>query len=524
MNGPELLTVAEMSEADRLAVKSGVPSLTLMENAGWAVANCVERYYPGKRVIVLCGPGNNGGDGFVAARLLKERSRDVRLGLLGDSGALRGDAAIKAQRWDGLTSSVPGALKDLNPDCVVVDALFGAGLTRPLGGEALDAAVTVYEQGVPVVAVDIPSGTHGDTGRVLGEDVGSKPAGFRAERTVTFFRKKLGHVLFPGRKNCGQIEVADIGIPGEVLRARPAPSAESGRARLVDVRPPFKARVFENGPAVWGTAFPRPHPQGHKYDRGHVVVVSGPAHATGAARLAARGALRIGAGLVSVASPRDAVVVNAAHLTAIMIKPIDGVEALAALLEDKRINAVVLGPGLGANETTRKFVEAVLRTRVHAVLDADALTSFADNPRTLIEMLHEGVVLTPHEGEFERLFPDLLEGSASRLEAARAAADAADCVVLLKGPDTVIASPKSGRAAINTNAPAWLATAGSGDVLAGFVGGLLAQAGPDEGISPFEAACAAVWLHGEAAAKFGVGLVAEDLPETLPQVLRGLTA
>lgn len=502
MSGSELLTVAEMGEADRLAVESGVPSLTLMENAGHAVADCIEQYYPEGRVIVLCGPGNNGGDGVVAARLLRDQGRDVRLGLLCDPSVLKGDAAEMAKRWSGEVNSLSEALNGIDRNCVVVDALFGAGLTRPLEGEALKAVLEVGARRVPIVAVDVPSGTHGDTGRVLGEMPGSGAKGFRAEHTVTFFRKKVGHVLFPGRVHCGQIHLADIGIP-EMAIDTPGPS------------------VIENGPREWLIDYPWPRADAHKYDRGHALIVSGHAHATGAARLAARGALRIGAGLVSVASPPDAVATNAAHLTAIMIKPFGGPVGLAELLEDKRFTAVVLGPGLGVGEWTRELVEAVLASHRPAVLDADALTAFEEEPETLFGMLHGSAVLTPHAGEFERLFPGLLARSASKLEAARSAAARTGCVVLLKGPDTVIAN-QGGWAAINTNAPPWLATAGAGDVLAGMIGGLLAQAEVSPEFYPFDAACAAAWLHGAAAAKFGIGLIAEDLPEILPEVLREL--
>jgi len=338
------------------------------------------------------------------------------------------------------------------------------------------------------VAIDIPSGVSGDTGRPLGGLY------VKAALTVTFFRKKPGHLLLPGRVLCGETVVGDIGIPPEAANSQ----------------------LHENSPALW--QFPWPRLEGHKYSRGHCVVVSGPAHATGAARLAARAALRVGAGLVSVASPPDAVAVNAAHLTAIMIKVFEGAVKLGALLSDKRLNAVALGPGLGVGKDTRDLVTTVLKSGAATVLDADAITSFQDEPQTLFSLLDDRCVLTPHEGEFERLFPGLLDRSASKLEAARAAAARALAVVVLKGADTVIAAP-SGKAVINANAPAFLATAGAGDVLAGLIAGLLAQ-----GMTAFDAACAGTWLHGAAAGLFGPGLIAEDLPEMLPRVLGQLAA
>jgi NAD(P)H-hydrate epimerase len=356
---------------------------------------------------------------------------------------------------------------------------------------------------LPVVAIDMPSGVSGDTGQPLGGVY------VKAALTVTFFRKKPGHLLLPGRALCGEIILGDIGIPAEAAGTK----------------------LHENTPALWHV--PRPRLDSHKYARGHCLVVSGPAHATGAARLAARGALRVGAGLVSVASPPDAVMVHAAHLTAVMIKPFEGAAGLSGLLSDKRLNAVVLGPGLGVGSKTHEMVVAALTsgagasaqagaTKKGVVLDADAITSFQDDCEFLFRLLHDRCVLTPHAGEFERLFPGLLDQSASKLDAARAAANRAGCVVLLKGADTVIAAPSGPngqqRAAINANAPPDLATAGAGDVLAGFVAGLMAQ-----GMPAFEAAACGTWLHGDAATRFGPGLIAEDLPEMLPAVLGGLS-
>ena len=483
----EILTVSEMAAADRFAAEHGVPSLTLMENAGRAVVEEIVKQWEPRKTIVLCGPGNNGGDGFVVARLLKARRWDVRAAHLTNPNSATGDAAQMEAQWAGTKVSLsPQALEGAE---LVVDALFGAGLHRPLRGAALDTVLALNKLKLPVVAIDIPSGLHGDLGRALGDVC------VEADVTVTFFRMKPAHVLMPGRPICGRIAVAQIGIPDAALDA---------------IRP----KLFVNDRALWGEAFPKLNPLGHKYARGHALIVSGPGHATGAARLAARGALRIGAGLVSVASPPDAVSVNAAHLTSIMVKPFDGPEGLRDLLSDRRFNAVVIGPGCGVGEATKELVDAALNAK--CVLDADALTSFRDDPARLFNQLGPDNVLTPHEGEFERLFPGLLGRSPTRIEAVREAAKEAGCVVLLKGPDTAIAEP-SGRVCVSTNAPATLATAGSGDVLAGFIAGLLAQ-----GMAAFEAAAAAAWLHGEAANLFGPGLISEDLPEQLPAVLRRL--
>jgi ADP-dependent NAD(P)H-hydrate dehydratase / NAD(P)H-hydrate epimerase len=487
----ELLSTAEMAEADRLAIAGGVPGIELMENAGRAVADRISaRHPPGARVAVVAGPGNNGGDGFVAARILAERGYRVRLHLVGQRERLAGDARLAAQRWQGpCTPAAPAALM---PADVVIDALFGAGLDRAVEGvaramiEAMNAAPSVH-------AVDLPSGINGTSGAVMRLAV-------NATDTVTFFRRKSGHVLLPGRLHCGTVHVADIGIPTSVLDR-------------------IKPRLWINRPELWADRFPVPRVDGHKYARGHAVVVSGGLSSTGAARLAARGALRAGAGLVTIASPRDALAVNAAANLAVMVRPVDGADGLADFLSDPRRNSVVLGPGGGVGRQMRDMVLAALASGGAVVLDADALTSFADAPKTLFAALRKRTtpaLLTPHEGEFSRLFKSVHGDARSKLERARQAAEAAGAVVLLKGPDTVVAAP-DGRAAIADNAPAWLATAGSGDVLAGFAAACLAQ-----GMPVFEGAAAAVWLHGEAGAEAGPGLIPEDLPEVLPSVYRRL--
>jgi len=488
-----ILTVAQMREADRMAIERGTAGIVLMERAGAAVAERAREGFPAARdVLVICGPGNNGGDGFVAARLLADAGLRVRLALLGSREAHAGDAATAAAGWTGEVLDV-AAVEPARGE-LVIDALLGTGLGRDLDGAAAGIVERVNRAHCPVLAVDIPSGIDGDTGRVCG-------AAIRADATVTFAARKPGHLLFPGRSHCGRIDVADIGIPDEVVAA---------------VAPAFSA----NEPELWIDAFPVPGLDTHKYARGHAVVLSGDASHTGAARLVARGALRIGAGAVTLVSPRGALAVNAAHLTAIMLAACDDSEELATLLSDKRISAVALGPGLGVGERTRALVKAAAKAGRGLVLDADALTSFAGEAYTLgaISTSARDCVWTPHHGEMQRLF-EAAEGvldAPSRLETALRAATVARSIVIYKGGDTVVASP-DGRAAIAANASPYLATAGSGDVLGGFVAGLLAQ-----GMPAFEAACAAVWLHGEAGARLGPGVIAEDLPEMVPEILPGL--
>lgn len=489
----ELLTPDEMGRADAFTIAADVAGIVLMERAGCAVARVAAEATPvGSRVLVLCGPGNNGGDGFVAARLLAGAGYRVRVALLGARERLRGDAAVMAGRWRGPVEAAAGA--ELERVDLIVDALFGAGLARDLDGEARALVERVNASGLPVVAVDLPSGIDGATGAVRG-------AAIQARWSVTFFRPKPGHLLLPGRLHGGQLSVAGIGILPEALVA-------------------IAPRAFENLPDLWGGHFPVPRPEGHKYTRGHLVAVSGPVQATGATRLAARAALRAGAGLVTVACPAQALPIHAANLSAVMVRPVEDAAGLARLLADRRLSTLVLGPGLGVGQGARDRLVACHDRRL--VLDADLLTSFRGDVDTLAGLIKASpaVVATPHDGEFARLFegcPQVLEAP-SKLERARAGAVRLGATLLLKGPDTVVASP-DGRAAIAANAPPWLATAGAGDVLSGITGGLLAQ-----GMPPFEAAAAAVWLHGEAAREAGPGLVADDLVDALRPVYRRLYA
>ena len=469
----ELLTPTEMYRADALAIAAGVSSLALMETAGRAVAEEIVRRFAARTTLVLCGPGNNGGDGFVAARHLAAWGWPVRVALLGSRDALKGDAAAMAARWHGPVEAVTA----IAGAGLIVDALFGAGLSRAFPA---DLAAAINGAGCPVVAVDVPSGLDGLTGQPRGASV-------RADVTVTFFRRKPGHVLLPGRELCGEVVVADIGIAESVLQ---------------EIRPRDSINC--------GIRLPEPAVAGHKYGRGHAVIVSGGALHTGASRLAAEAALRSGAGLVTISGAPEALRVQAAHVTAIMLSDMD----LSALLADKRKNAVCIGPAAGVGVETRDRVEAVLMSGVATVLDADALTSFAAESERLFRLVKmvagRPVVMTPHAGEFARIFKGLGKEGESKIELARKAAQRSGAVVVLKGADTVIASP-DGRARVNVNAPPSLATAGSGDVLAGIVTAMLAQ-----GLPGFEAACAGVWLHGDAANRHGPrGLTAETLLASL---------
>jgi hydroxyethylthiazole kinase-like uncharacterized protein yjeF len=437
----ELLTTAEMAEADRLAIAGGVPRITLMKNAGRAVADVSCRSVECRRVVVVAGPGNNGGDGFVAARYLAERGYVVRVCFVGERTRLRGDAALAAEQWTGpVEEASPAKLAGCD---LIIDALFGAGLDRDVEGLPRTMIGAMNGEGVPIIAVDLPSGINGTSGAVMG-------AAVNATRTVTFFRRKTGHLLLPGRLHCGPVEVSDIGISDNVL----------GTSKL---------QTFANGPQLWGASFPKPGLQAHKYTRGQTVVVSGGPSSTGAARLAARGALRAGAGLVTIASPPEALAINAAASLAVMVRPVDGAAELSSFIADKRRNAIVLGPGGGVGAAMQEQVLAALASQAAVVLDDDALTSFDVQTGTLASEIGKqpgkDVVLIPHEGEFSRIFNNILKKTNlnSKLEKTRLAADYCGAVVVHRA-DTVVAAP-GGRAAIADNGPPSLATAGSGTSL-----------------------------------------------------------
>lgn len=482
-----------MAQADRVAIAVGTPGIELMERAGAAVAEAVLKHVgAGASIAIVCGPGNNGGDGLIAARILRERGMQIRVLLLGAAEALTGDAAIALTRWGGPVLPV-AALRQEVPD-IYVDALFGAGLSRPLSGDAAEAVTAMNAAGRLIIAVDVPSGLSGDTGQAEGPVV-------QASETVTFFRLKPGHMLQPGRELCGSVTVADIGIPLAALDS-------------------IGSKTFHNEPALWREFWPHHGADTHKFRRGAVAVVAGGIAGVGAPRLSGRAALRIGAGLVTILCEPEALPAHASRgPDALMQRATPNAEALKGLLEDPRIAVAVAGPALGFEARAVEMVRALAASDRSIVLDADALTLIAGplgGAASVLSQRDAPAVLTPHEGEFARLFGEepAIAGQPSKLQRARKAAALAGSVVVYKGADTVIAAP-DGRAAINATGSAALATAGSGDVLAGLIGGLLAQ-----GMPTFEAACAAVWLHGRAGEQLELGLIADDLPEAIPPLLR----
>ncbi len=483
MNTSDLLKTDEMYRADQMTIAAGTPGLNLMENAGTAIVREIEQRWPQRPVVVLCGPGNNGGDGFVVARLLRNNGWPVKVALLGALGALKGDAARNAMRWkEDLYLMTPDILEDAP---LVVDALFGAGITRDVEGSALVCITAINDRGLECIGVDVPSAVDGNTGEIMG-------AAPKCVLTVTFFRAKPGHFLVPGRDLCGELIVADIGISKQVLEI-------------------IKPDVFSNSPDNWRSVYPWPRSNSHKYTRGHVIVRGG-RWMTGAAQLAALATRRIGAGLVTISAPSAAADIYRSAMPGNLISDADTVADFSALLSDSRINVILIGPGMGVSSETRDLVLAALNTVKLVVLDADALTCFEDEPDKLLSQLNENHILTPHEGEFLRLFG--IEGN--KVSRAKEAAKRTGSTIVLKGADTVIAAP-NGSTTINTTGTPFMATAGSGDVLAGIIAGLMAQ-----GMTPSSAGCAAAWVHGRAGELFGPGLIAEDVIDMLPTVLNGL--
>ncbi|MCF6344147.1 MAG: NAD(P)H-hydrate dehydratase [Devosiaceae bacterium] len=483
-----LLTPKQMNKADELAVASGVPSIDLMENAGQGVVDVVLEHYSPCSVLILCGAGNNGGDGFVVARLLAEKGIGVELVLLDDVAKLKGDAKINANRYQGEIKSFKHDM--LGKADLIIDAIFGSGLDRDVMGEFASIIEQVNKSKIPIIAVDVPSGIDGASGEVRGIAI-------KATHSVSFFRAKPAHYLLPGREYCGQLHIKDIGIPKSMLQN-------------------IEANCWLNQPNLW--QLPNRKLSSHKYDAGHCVVLSGDELHSGAARLAARAALRIGAGLVTLVGKKPALLIHASHLSSIMLKEINNAHELSQLLLDKRYNCVIIGPALGVAKETAELVLVALQSSVSLVVDADGLSSFLDNPEILFAAIKQrqtiSVVLTPHEGEFKRLFPKI---TGSKIERAKQAAKISGSIVVLKGADSVICAP-DGSSVINNNAPPELATAGSGDVLSGIIAALMAQ-----GMKAHKAASAGVYLHAMAGLEFGgAGLIADDLPDLLPKVIKNL--
>lgn len=493
-----LLSCEEMRRAEALARAAGTSSERLMIAAGEAVFQEILRRWQPRPVVVLCGPGNNGGDGFVVARLLAAAGWPVRLGFWGDQARLPPEAKRQAELWTGPLEAISPQL--VAEAALIVDALFGLGLNRSIDKELAEILATISSR-MSVIAVDISSGVGGDDGLVHGMDgnlaeVLAQGRAIKADVTVTFCRAKPGHYLWPGSALAGEVVVADIGISDDIIQK-------------------ISPKAAVNHPALWQNQLPRLLKNTHKYQRGYAVIYAG-ATMTGAARLAARAAMRIGAGVVALASPPEAAGIYSLALETAVIKPIVTTDDFTKLISDKRVGAILVGPGNGVSQVTKDRCLAAMNTGRPVIIDADGITALSGDNRYIINNKLNDILISPHEGEFARLFGSLPEAGGSKLARARLAARQSGAIVLLKGPDTVVAHP-DGRTVINANGLADLATAGTGDVLAGTILGLAAQ-----GMPLFMAACAAVFLQGAAARIYGAGLIASDLPDLLPQALKNL--
>ena len=487
MNSPHtVLSIADHNLIDQLIVERGASNLSLIEAAGRAVSEEISARWTPSKALIMCGPGKNGADGCVVAKSLQEKGWDVTIGFIKDPLKSSGYISDIFHGWMGPAELLNPLLLD-NTD-IVIDALFGAGFRHPISDSIFQTLKSLSNLKKPVVAIDLPSGVDGDEGTV--HTVSPK-----ADLTVTFFKHKFGHLLYPGRAYCGEVVVLDIGIPDSLLDE-------------------ISCNTWINEPLLWKHLFPWPKYDDHKYRRGHVLVVSGGVGSTGAARLASVAAYRVGSGLVTLACPTDALSSLTKCEPEFLLALIDSSASLYDLLLERKRNAVLIGPGNGLNDNTRENVLSILDTPAAAVIDADALTVFSEYPEELFKVLDETCILTPHDGEFNRLFPFQKEGG--RLSRARNAAKISGAVIVLKGPDTVVAHP-DGRATITNISTPFLATAGSGDVLGGIIIGLRAQ-----GVPSFEASSMGVWLHAKAATHFGPGLIASDISSHLPRVLRDL--
>lgn len=480
-----LLTAKDIYAADQAAAQRGTTPFALMERAGQSLTHALLQRYPRSKVLVICGPGNNGGDGFVVARLLAERGWQVTVSTENGSAPSKGPAAKQAQRWtkplvafESLTTAV------LQQYDLLIDAGFGVGLSRPLTAAWQDCIIRLRESQRPIIAIDLPTGL-ADDGRCWVEPP------VQAQLTLTLFRKKLAHVLAPGRHYCGEVLVCDLGLDASYLPQPPV--------------------FYENGPGLWSLYWQQTRPQAttHKYQRGHVLVFGGP-QLPGAACLAALAAARSGAGMVTLLTDKQTWPVYAAQMRAIMVRCLEPAHGLEPWLADPKNNTWVLGPGAISVAELSTYIKQLLAAKKPCVLDAEALSVMASQWPEFQSELGPHCVLTPHEGEFWRLFPHLAQDTIqTRLQRVQQAARESQATIVLKGAETLIAAP-DGRVIINHVASPYLATAGSGDVLSGIIATFLAQDVP-----ALIAAAMAVWLHGRAGEIAGVGLMADDLPQAL---------
>ncbi|MDX1950377.1 MAG: NAD(P)H-hydrate dehydratase [Rickettsiales bacterium] len=496
----KIFSAENTKKADSEAERFGISNFTLMCNAGEKSADLVDKILDYKKkgdaVYILCGVGNNGGDGYITARILKERGYDIRLSNIGD---LRKVSELTLQAMDFAVSSGI-EIEEFDEDYLeqadlIIDAIFGIGLKRDITGdiaeiiEKINYAKNSQKNKFLVFSLDVPSGVCSNTGEV-------RNIAIQADYTISYQTPKIGCYLLPAKNYVGKIEVADIGIPDEAFS---------------EIYNPY----FINSTDLWLDKFPFPKLESHKYHKGHIVIDGGEEDFTGASRMASIASMRVGAGLATICADEKSLPIYATSMLSVMVKRLKEIEDLEKYIKLKKVNSAVLGCGSGFDILAPLRVYHCLEEKLACVIDADVFSIFQEKPKEFIKALKKNKksVLTPHEGEFKRVFN--VDGS--KIERASKAAKLCDNVIVLKGNDTIIASP-DGRIAVNNNAPTWLATAGSGDVLAGIIGGLLAQNMPS-----FEAACAGVWIHSECANILGQGLISEDLIDAIPLVLQSLS-
>ncbi len=491
-----IFTSKSSYELDRLCVRRGIKFLDLMENAGKSAFTKIEKtIIPSlkefnKKILILCGPGNNGGDGLVIAKYLLKSGYKVDISFpISSKSKINKYSNNKLKNLD----ISPQKFDDLNliKYSMIIDSIFGIGLSRNFSSNLIKIVEKINKAKACKVSIDIASGINSDSGDLM-------PISIKANHTITFVAPKVGHYLLPGKINSGNIHVVSIGEKkSEILRA----------TRL--------SKVELNIPESWIKKFKWPSKFDHKYKRGHILVKSGPLTSTGASRLAAVSALRSGAGVVTLASETSALEVNASHLTSVMLKEINNTEEFFNFVKEKKIKTLIIGPGSGVNQMIKELVIRAIKEEIEFVLDADGLTSFEKNPNELFDLLRKrrkrnNIILTPHEGEFNRLFKF---DNMNKIDKANKAADITNSTILFKGNDTIISSPKKITLLARESSP-FLSTAGSGDVLAGICGSFLAQ-----GMKSHFAAGAASWLHNEVGIESGPGLIAEDMNKFLSKVI-----
>jgi len=484
-HGSAIFLPEEMRRFERLNFTKK-QSYEFMERAGHEVFKLIENNFTKKQsVIVLCGPGNNGGDGFVVARYLMEEGYKVKVYTFANKDNYIGDALEALKNFKGVIKAL--SFFNLEKKALIVDALFGIGLKRKIKGRLKKIFQQIKKSNNPVVSVDIPSGISSSDGKILGSAI-------KATFTVTFHRKKAGHVLGDGKEFSGKLSVVDIGFSNKKM----------------------KNRYIENSPHLWVKYFPWKKISGHKYSRGRVVVHGGQKEFTGATILSAQAALRTGTGSVKIICSKNTLQIYSLKFPSVLKTEINNIYQLEKFLKKEKITSILIGPGAGSNKKVKEIVKLILRKVKYAVIDADALTCFKNDLKSLYNLLDKNKIITPHLGEFHRIFPTIKK-KLNNVDKVLIATKLTKSNIVLKGSSTIIISYDK-KIIINDHSSSELAVIGSGDVLSGLIVSLVG----DKKMSPFLAGCAATWIHGDIAKKYGKGLIAEDIVKGIPAALKRL--